>query len=75
MCRECRDDLEHCHGTVIHHALSGDVEASGLSGDVQLKSVNGDMTAPMPGMLTASALPPEILEATHWAAILPALRS
>ncbi|MCK0176231.1 hypothetical protein [Mycolicibacterium sp. F2034L] len=20
-CRECRDGLEHCHGTVIHHAL------------------------------------------------------
>jgi hypothetical protein len=22
VCRECRDDLEHCHGTVIIHALS-----------------------------------------------------
>jgi hypothetical protein len=21
-CRECREDLEHCHGTVIHHALT-----------------------------------------------------
>jgi hypothetical protein len=21
VCRECREDLEHCHGTVIHHAL------------------------------------------------------
>ena len=21
-CRECRADLVHCHGTVIHHALS-----------------------------------------------------
>jgi hypothetical protein len=22
VCRECREDLEHCHGTLIHHALS-----------------------------------------------------
>ena len=22
VCRECLDDLEHCHGTVIVHALS-----------------------------------------------------
>jgi hypothetical protein len=22
VCRECREDLEHCHGTVIVHALS-----------------------------------------------------
>ena len=21
-CRECREDLEHCHGTVILHSLS-----------------------------------------------------
>ena len=20
VCRECREDLEHCHGTVVHHA-------------------------------------------------------
>ena len=20
VCRECRDDLEHCHGTLVHHA-------------------------------------------------------
>jgi hypothetical protein len=23
VCRECRDGLEHCHGTVVHHAVSG----------------------------------------------------
>jgi hypothetical protein len=22
VCRECREGLEHCHGTVIHHAVS-----------------------------------------------------
>lgn len=22
ICRECREDLDHCHGTVILHALS-----------------------------------------------------
>jgi hypothetical protein len=22
VCRECRDGLEHCHGTVVHHASS-----------------------------------------------------
>jgi hypothetical protein len=22
VCRECREDLEHCHGTVIHHGSS-----------------------------------------------------
>jgi hypothetical protein len=22
-CHECRDGLEHCHGTVIHHARFG----------------------------------------------------
>ena len=27
-CRECRDGLEHCHGTVIHHASSGRVECT-----------------------------------------------
>ena len=21
-CRECRDDLDHCHGTVVFHALT-----------------------------------------------------
>ena len=21
VCRECREDLEHCHGTLVHHAL------------------------------------------------------
>ena len=22
VCRGCREDLEHCHGTVIHHMLT-----------------------------------------------------
>lgn len=22
-CRECRGGLEHCHGTVVHHAATG----------------------------------------------------
>lgn len=21
-CRECREDLDHCHGTVVHHRLT-----------------------------------------------------
>jgi hypothetical protein len=20
VCRECREDLDHCHGTLVHHA-------------------------------------------------------
>ncbi|MET0456699.1 MAG: hypothetical protein ABW137_33105 [Mycobacterium sp.] len=23
VCRECRDGLEHCHGTVVHHSRFG----------------------------------------------------